>query len=475
MRKTETYNVVAGNLPELRFRIAGLNKKAVKLGMAPIELTEGKAFTKKMDASSEHVEMERTVVIVPVTLTGETPVLNGWEFVALLQHEDGGTLVKSVPGIEDGALKPFRNRPTACDHCETDRRRNDTFVVMHVESKAMKQVGRNCLRDFLGHANPHALAAMAEILMLARGAAELSGDEGFGGFGGGSGGSAFGMVTFITYTIAVIEEHGWLSRTKARDEGREGQATADKVIYELTRKGGQSILTKEITESMRTEAERILKVAEDTFEAADPEKLSDYEHNLRVVLASGYVPFKGAGIAASVVGYVRRLESKALELKNAADLKFVGTIGERMTFRLTAVGVHESENMYGLVTYVNFRDAEGNKLVWKASGSPRALSAPPEGLDRLLDERIKVGQEYDVTGTVERHEKNRRDGVTPETWLKRCVVAELPVAEWQARYNEKMKAEKKAAAKAKREAAKAAKKASEGGEAAPAPTAEVAA
>ncbi len=476
MRTTETYSVVADNLPELRFRIARLNKKAGKLGMAPIVLTEGKSTVKKLSVDSEHVEgaYKREVVYVEVTLEGETPVISGWQFVALLQHEDGGTIVKAIPGVPEGTLKKFRNADSACDHCRTVRRRNDTFVVQHAETRELKQVGRNCLKDFTGHENPHALASAAELLMVARESC-IDGGE-FDGFGcGGGGGSAFGMSRFLGMTIAAIRDGGWLSRTKAKEQFREGHATADRVVAELTRKLSSEPVVKGFMPDDVVEAERLHKLVEEHFEKANADALNDYEHNLRVVVLSGYVSIKAAGIAASLIGYARRLEAAEIEKRAVAngERKHVGTVGERATMQLTIASIGVSENAYGLVTYVNFRDADGNRLVWKASGSPRALGTPEAGQVRLDETRLKIGSTYEVTGTIDSHKIDRRDGITPETWLKRCVLAEPGVAEWQAEFKKKAAVEKKAAAKAKREAAKAAKKAAEGGEAAPAPTSEV--
>lgn len=448
----KTYQVVAGNLAELKSRVGQLNKKAIKLGMSPITLTEGKATTKLEDAfgTDEYGDrnmVKREVVRIEVTIHGDSPVINGWEFVALLQHEDGGTIIKAIPGLPEGMLKGYRNATTACDHCKTNRRRNDTFVVRNVETTALKQVGRNCLRDFLGHANPHALASMAELLMLAGEACEMGcGEEGFGGSGGSS---AFGMNSFLTWTIAAIRAGGWLSRTKAREMGREGSATADRVVAELCRKQGPEIIKGRLPEDA-VEAERLFKFVADHFESQDPEKLNDYEHNLRVVVVSNYVAFKSAGIAASLIGYARKLESSEIERKLVASgvRKHVGTLGARETFVLTVAAINAVDTQYGTVRYMNFRDAAGNRLVWKASGSTNYITLA--NLDGDLEcPYAKIGMTLEVTGTVEEHKLDRRDGITPETWLKRCVLAEVGHAARAVEVKKKLAAEKRAAKKKK--------------------------
>lgn len=505
MKTIETYNIYADNLPLLRIRLEGLNKKALKLGMAPITLTEGKAFVKKERVSREHtqdIEVER--VYVPCTLEGQTPVLSGWSFVALLQHEDGGTIIRAVPGVSEGQLKGFRNRPTECDHCQVNRRRNDTFVVRHEETGELKQVGRNCLRDFLGHENPHALASMAELIMLAAEACQDGSEE--DGFGGGSGGgsSAWSLPQFLALTIACIREHGWLSRTKARESGREGNATADYVVSDLCRMAGTKPIITKKEPGDRPEAERLVKLVEEYFEKANLDELNDYQHNLRVVVTSGYAPYRTSGIVASIVNFARRLETDALEAAALArgERKHVGTVGEYGVFHAKLIACNAVESDYGTVTYLNFRDADGNRIVWKASGKYEVHTFAM--IEKLRAGEVtwaidlaspKVGETYEVRGKVEEHKLDRRDGKTPETWLSRCTIGEIGylaafeiyATEEKAKKKAAKKAEreaakntpeaiaareaKKVAAKAAREAKKAAKKASEGGEAAPAPMA----
>ena len=56
-----------------------------------------------------------------------------------------------------------------CEHCGLRRRRKATFVVVHVDSGELRQVGSGCLRDFLGGHDPDRACRQAEYLALARG------------------------------------------------------------------------------------------------------------------------------------------------------------------------------------------------------------------------------------------------------------------------------------------------------------------
>lgn len=462
---TKTYEILVDRLPELETSIKLLNKKALKLKLAPITIEKGvvRATIEKDPANGHEIEVIRMTIV----LTGERPVLNGWSFVALLQHEAGGTIIKALPDVAEGTLKKYRNAKPGCDHCEMARRRNDTFVVQQGENGATKQVGRNCLRDFLGHADPHACAAYAELLMVA---GELCDEAGSADFWG-EGGSSFvprtiGMDRFLGIVVAAIRESGWLSRTKARDQGRDMEATAERALAEAFRKGDKPVV-KGIVPDDFVEAARYLKFVSEKFDASNPEELSDYEHNLRVAVLTGYVTSKTSGIAASLVVYAQRELAKLAELDAVArgERKHVGTIGERTTLVLKLMGQHSFDTAFGTSTWVNFADETGSRLCWKASGYPQAhviqqaetrhgYAGPEEWPETLVEERMIIGESYEVTGTIEKHVVNKRDGVTPETILKRCFVAAVGVGAWQEVQKVKAKEAKKIAAREKRAAAK---------------------
>lgn len=470
--KTAEYDIVVDNLPELEFRIAGLNKKAAKLGMAPIVLTKGPTYVKKVERRESDFGLgdhdgstgRYEIVRMKITLTGETPKINGWEFVALLQHEDGGTIIKATPGVPEGTLKSYRNATPACAHCQTTRRRNDTFVVQH-ETGELKQVGRNCLRDFLGHANPHGLASYAELLMVAGDLCTTGGECDAFGLGMGQS-KAVSLQSFTRTVVAAVRQFGWLSRTKAREMGREGAATADLALAEMFRKPATKAVVPNITGADGEDAATLLKYVTEKFEAADPEKLSDYEHNLRVAVLSGYVTAKSAGIAGSLVVYAQRAIAEDVERKLVATgvRKHVGTIGERPTLVLTVLTINAVDTEFGTVRYFNFRDADGNRLVWKSSGNSgvttRALmtwqiSDGKEG-DSVVP-NAKQGETYEVTGTIDKHSFDRRGTGVPETWLKRCVVTEVGVGAM-------MPELKKVTARRKRDEKKKAKESGDAGE-----------
>ena len=55
-----------------------------------------------------------------------------WRFVATLEHGPDGNLIHNYIGKGRDLTIPakYRNSESYCDHCNTVRRRNDTFICM---------------------------------------------------------------------------------------------------------------------------------------------------------------------------------------------------------------------------------------------------------------------------------------------------------------------------------------------------------
>lgn len=210
MTTTKTFRIPDVNLDGLKASFVKLARKAAKLGLQAPTLTEmGEEFHPLLDEQNRPTgEMIRYVV---VEVSGETPRLAGWTFVATLEGMEGEVMVRTVPG--QYVPTRYRNHDTCrnCDHCNVYRARSETFVLVN-EGGEYKQVGRQCLADFLGGQNPHLLAEAAGFLCTAMELAEAA-EEG-GGLGVG-GGDYISMSVFLSTTAMVIRKSGWMSKGTA--------------------------------------------------------------------------------------------------------------------------------------------------------------------------------------------------------------------------------------------------------------------
>jgi hypothetical protein len=342
---------------------------------------------------------------VIVEIEGEAPKFNGWAFAATLQHGEDGNILAVIPGFSEKIPTQYRMVQRGCEHCAGNRNWKDTYLLHH-DDGSWKQVGRVCMKDFLGHSDPHKLAHWAELLIELGGMMSDCLDE---GWGGGGGESWWPIEHFLAITAAVIRLDGWLSRGKARElaemERRPGLATADAVLNLLTNK----MLPAEFRRRYSVmDADR--KMAADalvwamTIEA-NPE--SDYLWNLRVSCQREYVNYRMAGLVASLIAAYKRAVEAEVARTNTGASKYFGEIKERSTWTLTVTKTLCLDGFYGLRTLIRFLDPEGNVAIWFATGS--------------REQEFEAGKTYRLKATVKAHEDYK--GVR-QTVLKNGVLME---------------------------------------------------
>ena len=399
---TWTFDIPECNVRSLRAKLAKLVRRALKLGVVAPVLTEDEPRDVVLLDERGRRFIRR---YVRVTVEQAVPVaFSGWSFAASIDHgsDDAGNalnVIRTSPHFEGDVPKSFRTDGPTCDHCRTVRRRNETFVVYHADGE-LRRVGRQCLRDFLGHTDARNIVARASFLRDLRCA--LDDAEQSGGFGGGI--WRVGALDALTWTAFVIRTNGWLSRGKSRDFG--GFATAD-LAWDLAtlacglREPGKGETLPESTEQDATDASEALEWAR----AIDPDTDSDYLHNLRVVLSRSSVSAKEIGLAASAVAvYIReRDRTIAQQTRISKPSNWLGTVGQRFggkgktgipAIDGNIIKAHGFEGAYGLTTIFVVQTDEGDEVLWFASGSGGGA---------------QVGERVTINGTIKAH-KTDRDG-----------------------------------------------------------------
>lgn len=430
------YKIPGGNFQHFQERMATLSRRATRLGCEVGWKETGQeqvVIVERLGSSvsgensryekpegyeprdNECVIGRRTYHLVEVT--GERPKLNGWRFLATLQHGEGevGTIVRVVPGEDEKGLEVYRKAGPTCGHCRLTRRRNDTYVVRHDDGRVV-QVGSACLKDFTGHASPETLARQAEWLIRAADLAASEQDEDWGGSRGRAN-REFSSHHFLAITLAAIRSYGWLSRTKARELDRDGAHTSARVQdYLIERNAYKRDARLDPTAEDEAKAVEILDWARDHFSDmgvhARSTQLSQYEWNLWVVVQQDWITGRETGLLGSLVSFWQRETAQEVArrqrtAKVGASQHF-GAEKQRGTYvgTVTFCRSFESEGRYGsCYTVVKFLIAGRDVAVWNASGNVEA--------------DFPVGATFEFTGTVVRHDV--RDGV-PETKLNRVKV-----------------------------------------------------
>lgn len=410
--KSDVYKIPVMNFDALVAKVSDLNKRAKRLNLTPmkLEVVGSETGKRKSRYDSRH---EYEYEIKHVVIIGDSPVLDGWELIAKItpSEVEGENFTKAVPGKE--CPVEFRTVDmTRCDHCNTRRRRNDTFVLRH-ESGEYKVVGRNCIADFLGHASPEALLSGAELLFEAD--AAMGDPDGYFGYGGGGYVEPTEpMEYFIAMSAIFIRRYGWTPKSKAYD----GPSTAVDLwtflappVNDLDNARKRKRVEKDNLR-VTDEDRELAKKAMEWGRSLDPGK-SDYLHNLRLAVHSEVVTSKTYGLVASLIpAYNRHVEKVIAEKRRAEmakDMVHIGEVGKRYYFpNAVVMSMKSFETMYGVTTLITFKTKGGNIAKWFASG------------DKTDD--YELNEEIDIVGTVKDHDeyKGRK-----ETLLNR-VSGKMP-------------------------------------------------
>ena len=353
--------------------------------------------------------VKKRVRFVAVRIDGPIITVDGWTFAATVEHTEAGNAVKRAPywmGVEEDIPHGYRDGAPHCDHCNTVRRRKYSFLVTDGNG-GWKQIGRNCLADFLGR-DPRSAAWSVMFWEKVGGMCEFE-EEGYFG-GGGYIPTCHLFDEFITATFHSVRKEGWLSRSAAYQSYDERTATADLAWSLITPIQGSDRFAREaeahrqseydsIKPADREKAEKALTWTRDNLEGLGVANRSDYDQNLHIALCKPSVDSKDSGIVASlVVGYKRNIEDELKRRERASKSnEHVGTIGERVHgLTLLAIKFREFDSDYGARIMAQYEDADGNSLILWGGKYPE---------DKDTGKDADVGDTVTASWTIKDHKE----------------------------------------------------------------------
>ncbi len=359
---------------------------------------------------------------VAVAISGASPKLPGYELIAVIRHlrADNAEDAHIVSAVgEHHVPEKYRHTGPVCEHCHVNRQRNDTFLVQHDDARIV-QVGRSCLRDYLGHRSIERITALAELMVDALEALdEYEGDWDldFDFFGGEHKARDWSLVTYLAYVSSVIEHYGWCSRANAQAHG-DVESTSEiawtwmceNYVARRAYTGHHALDLKypEPTTRDYDRANAARAWASALHDRGD--ELSDYEHNVNVVARVARVDRKTRGIGASILPVYDRHVAKEADraksqwfgnVKREGDKKYKRETYELSVIATITVGLN---SRFGSSILHIMRDANGNKAVW----TTRATA-------------LSVGATYRLKVTIEKHDEYKGE---KQTVLTRCEVIE---------------------------------------------------
>jgi hypothetical protein len=401
-----TIPVLTARLPEARKELEKLAKKARRFGCPDIQVAVGesrvvKSHRKGWDGEMYVVKEHLTDLLIE----GEAPRFGDHEFLAHIERTPNGNIVDTRPDIKD--LDPaWRTTDGRCEHCKTSRRRTDIYIVRDTTNGTQLQVGRTCLRDYLGMDDPKAIAARFRFFREMRESEE--------GWGGGSVAWACSIEELLRLAAVSIRLFGWCSKGQAQND-ESVTPTVSYVDLGLSARSkldkGSLALYDQIQDAVGDEDTTVAQATMTWVRGANAD--SDYMHNLKVVLTDDmlYDPKRMGLVVSAVSGYLRSQEREVRRTKTfETDVQstHIGEPGERIRGILVTKesGRVVGSNEWGETIMIKFRDDAGNIYSWFTSTG----SGKQDGERAVID------------GTVKRH--NSYLGVK-ETQLTRVKVKEI--------------------------------------------------
>jgi hypothetical protein len=362
------FRVRVENLPELRERIARIDRRARRLGTGAVLLVD----TGLRQAG-------RAVVV----LQGDTPRLEGWRIAAVVRHRGTDAELRPVPGASAVPLSSDRWRVASCDHCRVARNRKETFLLLHEGDGTLRQVGSSCLRDFLGGHDPERLCRQAEYLLLA--SAELSGAADGGGV---EPGATLELEAFLAHAARVVRRTGWTSRAVATDET---PSSADQAEASLEQQAPLEPADRRLAHGTLAWARELLPLKRHP---------SGFERDLVAVVAEPWITRRERGLICAAVMIRRRELARA-----RSRSRHQGCVGDEL--QVLALVEHvfaRPSSRWGYVHHAVLRDLDGNRYrCWSSRSLP-----------------VEEDRAYRVSGRVTAHDEHRGER---ETVLTRCRAA----------------------------------------------------
>ena len=364
------YLIPSQNVTKLQADIAKLSKKATKLGCAAPVLIVGDTVSVKVGETvyGDFIYAQK----VEVNVTGAAPKLNGWSFIGVVESVEGSTILRSVPGQQ--IPEQYRNaNPCNCDHCKINRRRNSTFIVQH-ESGEYKQVGKSCLSDFLGHANPEHIAAYAQHLVELN-ISDYDEDE---KLGYGSTHLSYGTDSVVAAAIRAIKLFGY-QKTDT------DCSTRDIVSMHLFGNREEDRLPIE-------QADRDLAVQ--AIEWMKQQSGSEFALNLAAYAKCRAVPHKAFGyIVAGAMMFLKTVDNqRAGSVKAEINNEAIAAEGEKISVTCTVVSAHS----FTRAAYHYYDSGVSQILILKTENN-QLIKMFTANMD------IKEGDVVNVSGKVKDH------------------------------------------------------------------------
>lgn len=398
------YRIAECNLERLEKKLLRIHNKCAKYGCDFSYEKLGEEYKTVADENNNLV----TIKYIVVHAEG-TAIVNDWQFVATLEHQTNGNIIRKY--AEDVEIPDrYYFADAVCEHCQTRRRRKDTYIIQNLQTGEFKQVGKSCLCDYTcGMSASNIANYISYFDELIKGEEPYKGSHSI---------PYFNLREFLMHCKECCDKFGYV---KSQDRGYATKERAE--INMMLVKGKKPYFwnerdfykAKAELEKVNYDHTRNEQFVENALAwIADQTRDNNYIHNLKAVCGNEWIPYKQMGIACSLIPtYDREIEyqrqKRIAEEKRKAEQKamqkseHIGNVGDRITINVEDWRCLASwDTQWGTTWMYQFRDANGNIYIWKSS--------------KYIDEEL---ENFTIKGTVKDHGEFRD---VKQTIITRCKV-----------------------------------------------------
>jgi hypothetical protein len=295
-------------------------------------------------------------------LDGEAPTVPGWTFVAKLDHKSipKVNLISQPPScpitLSSSEIENYQHRRSNCDHCNVQRPRNETFMLQSTATGERRQIGRNCLADYIRSGDPQAYLRVWDWYEnVLRSLHDSEGEDSEGGGEVGGRRPDRPLVDWLIDAVRLLRTQKW---TYAYDD--ESKANFRSNLHRLynpppitTRAGVEREL--ELLPLQQSDVDTADRIIE--WMSAGAQAESTYRKNLAAIADYGFVPPRGINLVISAVpSYLRESGVLNVHRKHRQQVsEWQGSPGEKI---VRAVSLVRSFGMFTIL-----KDVDGNAYV----------------------------------------------------------------------------------------------------------------
>ena len=391
------------NIERLEKKLRTIQRKCNKYGAEFHYARVGEEFIE----NEETKEINHYIIVEASGLVKHSD----WTFIAVNDHREGfGNVIRAYVQDIEIPERFYHTDASLCEHCNTRRRRKDTYIIHNEATDEWKQVGKSCLKEFTDGLDAEEVARYMQWFEVLEG--------GFG-YSGPTKRKWYKVEDLLLYATECVKHFGYQKSeeyrrtTKERvwdyyllvEEGRAFTFEESRVLKEEMDEVNFVARTEENVKAVE-EMLNWIRNQEDSISIGD-----SYMQNLLTICKDAYCTARDSGILVSLVPTYRRYlkkladDQKREEVNNAEakTSNHVGQVGDKLDIAVDAwTCVYRRDSIYGVQFLYKFIDIDGNVLMWSTGN--------------FIDDEAKIKS---IKGTVKSHEEY--NGVK-QTFITRCRI-----------------------------------------------------